>query len=67
MDRLKLIEVITAKLDEVVDRKGGQKLGEIAAEIADAIILSGALRSLRTPDDEPEGGTMPPGPWSGSG
>lgn len=78
MDRLKLIEVIAAELrvltvEPSTDLFRGMyhdALGEVAGRIADAIIRSspGALRSLRTggdPSGDPEGGTMPPGPWAG--
>ncbi len=72
MDRLKLIEVIAdvlAEFDSVDLYPEPRALvvpSDAAGRIADAIILSGALRSLRTPDPDPEGGTMPPGPWTGS-
>ncbi len=73
MDRLKLIEVIAETLDlfDEIDlypepRRVVRLPLDAAGQIADAIIRSGALRSLRTPERDPEGGTMPPGPWSGS-
>jgi hypothetical protein len=75
MDRLKLIEVITEELvaaqdeeDDEVPEDESEALAYIAGRLADAIIRSGALRSFQTGDDAqaaPEGGTMPPGPWSG--
>ncbi len=78
MDRLKLVEVIAAEIRKFgSDPAGagrypdeGQDLaGHMAGYLADAIIREIGLRSLRTPTegrDDPEGGTMPPGPWSGS-
>lgn len=69
MDRLKLIEVIAAELRIIAPWMDDGEFGRWAGRIADRIIVSGALRSLRTgeePEDDPEGGTMPPGPWTGS-
>ena len=56
---------------ESVAEERAERVGDLAGRIADAIILASpsGLRSLRTPDGsrgDPEGGTMPPGPWSGS-
>lgn len=82
MDRLKLIEVIAAAIrDEIeieddylrsvesVEEERAERVAEIAGKVADAIIREIGLRSLRSAAgtrDDPEGGTMPRGPWSGS-
>jgi hypothetical protein len=80
MDRLKMIGVAARAIQKVDalnldgtehrDRAwpdpARQEVG-LAAVIVDALIVSGALRSFRRREREPEGGTMPPGPWSGSG
>lgn len=78
MDRLKLIEVIAAAIrDEIeieddylrsvesVEQERAEKVAEISGKVADALIASGSLRSLAGSRDDPEGGTMPGGPWSG--
>jgi hypothetical protein len=79
MDRLKMIGVAARAIqkgdalgldgsqarDRAWPDPAAQEVG-LAAQIVDALIVSGALRSHGRRGSDPEGGTMPPGPTTGS-